>query len=407
MIADAQLEALLRESIPVALSALVRRYGRFDACEDAMQEASLAAETQWKMDGAPDNPEGWLISVATRRLIEFFRNEAARHRREQSAGMTNLAYGDVELQEDDSLTLLFLCCHPSLSLGSQIALTLRAVGGLTTAEIARAFVVPEATIGQRISRAKQRLRGAPFELPPDTERSERIAGVLHVLYLIFNEGYTASSGQRLHCILHTREAIRLTRLLHKALPNDGEVAGLLALMLLTEARRPARTDAVGVLIPLSTQDRSRWDRSAIAEGIDLITASLSRARVGPYQLQAAIAAIHAEAPSVEETDWQEILGLYDLLNAIAPGPMVTLNRIVASSMVLGPQKGLDLLSELEHEPALSTHHRFHAVRAHLLERIGERNRARLEFETAARLTLNIPEQRYLDEQALRLARERS
>jgi len=398
-----KLETLLRECAPVALGALVRRYGRFDACEDAMQEALLAAATQWNIDGVPANPQGWLISVASRRLIEMFRNEAARRRREEAVSSPDIMYDDTESSEDDSLTLLFLCCHPSLTLASQIALTLRAVGGLTTAEISRAFLIPEATIGQRISRAKQRLRGARFELPPDKERGERLAAVLHVLYLIFNEGSTASAGPTLHRVEHAREAIRLTRRLHEALPDDGEVAGLLALMLLTEARRPARTDAAGALVPLSDQDRSRWDQRLITEGLELVVRALSGTRIGPYQLQAAIAAIHTEAASVEETDWRQILALYNLLSAIAPGPMVTLNRIVAASMVSGPQKGLELLAEAEHEPGLSAHHRFHAVRAHLLERSGARDCARQEFEIAARLTLSRPEQHYLEAQALRLA----
>jgi predicted RNA polymerase sigma factor len=304
---------------------------------------------------------------------------------------------------DDSLTLLLLCCHPSLTTPSQVALTLRAVGGLSTAEIARAFLVPEATVGQRISRAKQRIKasGAEFRLPPPAERSERITAVLTVLYLIFNEGYTASSGTALLRVELTAEAIRLTRQLRAALPDDGEVAGLLALMLLTDARRPARTRPDGSLIPLAEQDRSRWDRDAITEGIGIITDTLANAPVGTYQLQAAIAAVHAEAVHAEDTDWPQILGLYDLLHALAPGPMVTLNRVVAVAMVHGADAGLRQLAAAE--AALAGHHRVEAVRAHLLEMAGDRDAAHTAYLAAARSTLSVPEQRYLESRAAQLA----
>ncbi|MGW6275845.1 RNA polymerase sigma factor [Kribbella sp. NPDC055071] len=389
------IEELLRAQAPRVLSALVRRYGDFDACEDAVQEALLAASQRWPGDGVPENPRGWLITVASRRRIEVLRSEAARQRREQS-----LAVGpDPEPASsiDDSLTLLMLCCHPSLTPQSQVALTLRAVGGLTTAEIARAFLVPEATIGQRVSRAKAKLRGARFALPPASEQPERLAAVLHVLYLIFNEGYTASSGASLHRVELSTEAIRLTRQLRELLPAEGEVAGLLALMLLTDARRPARTTADGALVPLPEQDRARWDAASIAEGTELIDSTLQSAPVGPYQLQAAIAAVHDAAPSAAETDWREILMLYELLESTAPGPMVTLNRIVAVAMVHGPAAGLALLDDVD--PALTDHHRLAAVRAHLLELSGAREAAREAYQLAARLTQSLPEQRYLQTRA--------
>jgi RNA polymerase sigma factor (sigma-70 family) len=402
-------ERLLRDLAPEVLGALIRHYGDFDTCEDAVQEALLAAAVQWPSEGVPANPKGWLITVASRRRIELWRNESARRRREQSAAMLEPPDAPPVPAADDTLTLLLLCCHPSLTAASQVALTLRAVGGLTTAEIARAFLVPEATVAQRISRAKQRIKagGAQFRLPPPEERSKRTTAVLHVLYLIFNEGYTASSGSALHRVELTSEAIRLTRQLRTLLPEDGEVAGLLALMLLTEARRPARTRPDGTLVPLAEQDHRQWDAVAIAEGVGLITTTLATAPIGPYQLQAAIAAVHDEASSPEETDWRQILGLYDLLHVMAPGPMVTLNRIVAVAMVHGPQAGLEQLSSAEADPALAGHHRVHAVRAHLHDMAGDRVAARTHYELAARRTLSIPEQRYLERQASRLAKEPS
>jgi RNA polymerase sigma factor (sigma-70 family) len=397
-------EGLLRDLAPQVLGALVRRYRDFDACEDAVQEALLAATTQWPAEGVPRNPRGWLITVGSRRMTEMWRSESARRRREEAAAMETSAPEDAS-EVDDTLTLLMLCCHPSLTPVSQVALTLRAVGGLTTAEIARAFLVPESTMGQRISRAKSTIKasGAEFRLPPEAERSERIAAVLHVLYLIFNEGYTASSGPALHRVELTAEAIRLARQLRDRLPDDGEVAGLLALMLLTDARRPARTHSDGALVPLAEQDRSLWDARAIAEGVALISDSLSRAPVGPYQLQAAIAAVHSEAARAEDTDWREILGLYDLLNRIAPGPMVTLNRSVAVAMVEGPQAGLRELVAAEADPALAGHHRVDAVRAHLLEMAGDLEAAHAQYLAAARRTRSVPEQRYLRTRAAQLA----
>jgi predicted RNA polymerase sigma factor len=394
-------EGLLRDLAPRVLSGLVRRYGGFDSCEDAVQEALVTAATQWPVQGMPANPEGWLFTVAARRRVELLRNESARRRREETvAAMAPPDPGPVS-GVDDTLTLLLLCCHPSLTRPSQVALTLRAVGGLTTAEIARAFLVPEATVAQRISRAKQRIRasGAEFRMPPEAELGERMAAVLQVLYLIFTEGSTASSGAALHRVELSAEAVRLARQVHQRRPEDGEVAGLLALMLLTDARRPARTRPDGTLVPLAEQDRSRWDAAAIAEGVELITATLATAPIGPYQLQAAIAAVHDEAASAADTDWRQILGLYDLLEAMAPGPMVTLNRIVAVAMVRGPRAGLALLEEAAADPALAGHHRVDAVRAHLLERAGDREAARGHYRLAARRTLSLPERRYLESRA--------
>ena len=412
MTPDRSIEDLLRGLAPQVLGTLVRRSGRFDACEDAVQEALLAAAVQWPVEGVPDNPRAWLVTVASRRLTDHVRSEVARRRREEaiataaaSAGL--LAAGpddDAAPHEDDTLTLLFLCCHPTLTPASQIALTLRAVGGLTTAQIARAFLVPEATMAQRISRAKQTIRssGARFSLPPPHERADRLAVVLHVLYLVFNEGYTATSGTDIHRVELTTEAIRLSRDLHRLLPDDGEVAGLLALMLLIDARRPARTDRAGRLIPLAEQDRSRWNRAAIAEGIALITETLRQAPIGPYQIQAAIAAVHDEAPTAEATDWRQICVLYEMLERLAPNPMVTLNRAVAVAMVDGPRAGLDLLAGLDSDARIAGHHRLLAVRAHLLEMAGETAAARTAYRAAARRTTSIPEQRYLDARALRL-----
>jgi RNA polymerase sigma factor (sigma-70 family) len=405
---ETRVEGLLRDLAPQVLGALVRRYRDFDSCEDAVQEAMLAAATQWPVEGVPDNPRGWLITVASRRWTEVWRSESARRRREEAAALaaTQPELAPEALAEvDDTLTLFLLCCHPSLTPVSQVALTLRAVGGLTTAEIARAFLVPESTMGQRISRAKQTIKasGAAFRLPPETERSERVAAVLHVLYLIFNEGYTASSGTALHRVELTAEAIRLARQLHDRLPDDGEVAGLLALMLLTDARRPARTRPDGALVPLAEQDRRLWDADAIGEGVALITEALATAPIGPYQLQAAIAAVHSEAARAEDTDWRQILALYDLLNRLAPGPMVTLNRSVAVAMVAGPQAGLRELATAEADPALAGHHRVDAVRAHLLEMAGDREAARAQYLLAARRTHSVPEQRYLRSRARQLS----
>jgi RNA polymerase sigma factor (sigma-70 family) len=401
-------EDLLRELAPQALGALVRRYGHFDTAEDAVQEALVAASVQWSEQGRPDNPAAWLTTVATRRLIDQLRGDEARRRREVTQVVANEPLVDtgagLASADDDTLSLLFLCCHPSLSAPSQLALTLRAVGGLTTAEIARAFLVPEATMAQRISRAKQSIKaaGARFRLPPDDERAERLRVVLQVLYLVFNEGYTSSAGDDLQRTDLTTEAIRLTRMLHALLADDGEVTGLLALMLLTDARRDERTRADGALVPLDEQDRSRWDHALIAEGVALLSGVLGRAPLGPYQLQAAIAAVHDEATSAADTDWNEILALYELLDRVAPNPMATLNRVVAVAEVHGPDAGLALLASLDADDRIAGHHRTYAVRAHLRERAGDLPAARADYLEAARRTTSRPEQRHLEARAARL-----
>ncbi|HEX4626829.1 MAG TPA: sigma-70 family RNA polymerase sigma factor [Solirubrobacteraceae bacterium] len=399
---EARHEDLLRALAPQVLGALVHRYGHFDACEDAVQEALLAAATQWPREGVPDHPRAWLVTVARRRLTDELRAGRARRRREDAVAAEPPPAPVADA--DDTLALLVLCCHPALSPASQIALTLRAVGGLTTGEIARAFLVPEATMGQRISRAKQTIKaaGGTFALPPERELADRLRVVLHVLYLIFNEGYSATAGPDLQRADLVREAIRLTRSVLALRPDDGEVAGLLALMLLTDARRAARTGADGALVPLAEQDRALWRREEIAEGAALVTDALARARVGPYQVQAAIAAVHAEAPRAEDTDWPQVLALYELLEGMAPNPVVTLNHAVALAMVRGPQAGLDLLATLDGDARLRDTHRVEAVRAHLLELAGERQAALAAYRSAARRTTSLPEKRHLEARAARL-----
>src|SRR5246500_2784674 len=363
------LEDLLRELTPQVLGTLIRRHGQFEDCEDAVQEAVAAAAVQWPAGGAPDNPRGWLATVASRRLIDQMRSDHARRERESAAATAEVVPEDVP-DTDDTLVLLFLCCHPTLTAASQTALTLRAVGGLTTAEIARAFLVPEATMAARISRAKQRIKaaGSSFSLPGGAEREERLRVVLHVLYLIFNEGYTASAGSELHRADLAHEAIRLARMVHAQLPEDGEVTGLLALMLLTHARREARTAAAGDLVPLDEQDRTKWDRALIDEGAELVKAALAGPALGPYLLQAAVAATHADAPAAEETNWPQVHALYLILERIAPNPMVTLNRAIALAETEGPQAGLALLATLDNDDRMARHHRLLSVRAHLLEK---------------------------------------
>jgi RNA polymerase sigma factor (sigma-70 family) len=404
--ASGDIGELLHELAPEVLGALVRRYGQFGACEDAVQEAMLEAVATWPDLGVPESPKGWLLTVAARRLVDQVRSEHARRRREQdhAAATAPLEQPQPGPDRDDSLTLFFLCCHPALSEPSQVALTLRAVGGLSTAQIAAAFLVPEATMAQRISRAKQAIKadGARFEMPGPAERPARLGIVLQVLYLIFNEGYTATTGADLTAPELSGEALRLTRLLHRLLPQDPEVSGLLALMLLTDARRAARTGPDGRLIPLDEQDRSEWDSARIAEGVALLSEVLPRGQPGPYQVQAAIAAVHDEAESVDTTDWPQILGLYELLEHLAPGPMVRLNRAVAVAMVDGPAAGLDLLQELDTDRALAEHHRLHAARAHLLERSGDFAGAVASYREAARRTTSLPERRYLTGRAARL-----
>ena len=410
------IEHLLRELAPQVLGAVVRRFGDFAAAEDATQEALLAGATQWPVDGLPENPRGWLIHVAARRMTDALRSDIARRDREALLMQQEWPFRDPLLPEtetpgdaDDTLTLLFMCCHPALTPSSAIALTLRAVGGLATAEIAHAFLVPEATMAQRISRAKQSIRasGIPFEMPGASERAQRLASVLHVLYLVFNEGYTTSAGTELHRTDLSNEAIRLTRAVRLLLPDDTEVAGLLALMLLTDARRVARTGPGGELIPLKEQDRSLWDRAAISEGVALVSAALSKGTVGAYQLQAAIAAVHDEAACAEDTDWPQILALYGLLMRMSDNPMVALNHAIATAMVDGPQAGLDRLDALDADGRIAGHRRLHAVRAHLLELAGDERAAIAEYLLAASKTDSLPERSYLTTQAARLRDERA
>jgi predicted RNA polymerase sigma factor len=392
-----------RREAPHVLGALVRRYGDFDACEDALSDAMLDATRQWASDGVPEQPRGWLIRVASRRLVDRLRSEMARDAREARVAEPDQAPPPPE--PDDALHLLYLCCHPALTTASQVALTLRAVGGLTTEQIAAAFLVPVATMAQRISRAKATLRsaGARFEEPPTEELPGRLGSVRHVLYLVFNEGYTASGGDRLVDVSLTREAVRLCRELTSRRPGDDEAAGLLALMLLTAARTPARTDAVGDLVRLADQDRALWDRAAIAEGVAILEEVLPRGRIGRFQLEAAIAAVHAEAESADDTDWMQIATLYAMLEQAAPSPAVTLSRAVAVAMVDGPLAGLALVDPLLDDATMKRHHRTHAVRGHLLEQAGRDAEAVEAYRTAARLTTSIPEQRYLNARAARRA----
>jgi len=375
-----------------------------------VQEAMIAAFTQWPQEGVPENPRGWLIQVACRRMMDHVRSEIARREREtavtsEAESLAPTLEIEADMDPDDTLILLFMCCHSALTPSSAIALTLRAVGGLTTAEIANAFLVPEATMAQRISRAKQTVKasGVPFRLPSPHERTERLPAVLRVLYLIFSEGYASSIGSHLQRLDLAREAIRLTRNTKTLLPDNVEVAGLLALMLLTDARRAARTGPAEELIPLDKQDRSLWDRAEISEGIELLTAALSKGSVGLYQLQAAIAAVHDEAERVEETDWPQIMALYELLKRVSPSPMVTLNHAIAAAMVHGPAKGLQLLQALDTDSRLAGHYRLDAVRAHLFEKIGDHEAAIKHYRIAATRTTSIPERNYLMTQAARLA----
>jgi RNA polymerase sigma factor (sigma-70 family) len=404
------IEHLLRELAPQVLGTLARRFRDFASAEDAVQEALLAAFTQWPQEGIPDNPRGWLIRVACRRMTDRVRSEIARRDREtvvmrEAESVAPSVDIEADMDPDDTLILLFMCCHPALTTSSAVALTLRAVGGLTTAEIANAFLVPEPTMAQRISRAKQSIQSSsvPFRLPSAQERPQRLPAVLHVLYLIFNEGYASSVGARLQRLDLAREAIRLTRNTSVLLPDNSEVAGLLALMLLTDARRAARTGPDEEIIPLDKQNRTLWDQAEIAEGIQLLTAALSKGSVGLYQLQAAIAAVHDEAARAEDTDWAQILALYELLKRVSPSPIVTLNHAVAAAMVHGPAEGLELLKTLDADPRMADHYRLNAVRGHLLEKMGDYEAAIQQYRAAAAGTTSIPERNYLMTQAARLA----
>jgi len=397
-----RVEDVLRELAPQVLGTLVRRFGDFAAAEDAVQEALLAAAVHWPREGIPENPRAWLLQSAARRLIDAQRSDRSRRNRENLAAAQE-ADAREPSDQDDTLIVLFMCCHPALTPASAIALTLRAVGGLTTAEIAKAFLVGEATMAQRIARAKQNIKasGAPFELPSRDEQAARLRSVLHVLYLIFNEGYASSTGRDLHRAELSQEAIRITRMLQRLLPDDGEVAGLLALMLLIDGRRPARTDAAGELVPLAEQDRTLWDRALVTEGLALLDDAIGRGAVGEYQLQAAIAALHDRAPRAEETDWRQILALYGLLEQLTGNPVVTLNKAVATAMADGPSAGLAVLDTVDER--LPGHYRVDAVRAHLLEMAGDTRAALAHYRAAAGATTNLVEQHYLTTQAARLA----
>jgi RNA polymerase sigma factor (sigma-70 family) len=406
---DIRSEHLLRDLAPQVLGAVIRRFRDFAAAEDAVQEALIAAAVQWPREGVPDNPRAWLIQVAFRRMTDHVRSEVARRQRETALAMEmdQLAPpvdAGSETEEDDTLILLFMCCHPALTSSSAIALTLRAVGGLTTAEIANAFLVPEATMAQRISRAKSSIKtsGVPFRLPTSEQRAQRLRAVLHVLYLIFSEGYSSSVGPHLQRLELSREAIRLTRSVYALLPEDAEVGGLLALMLLTDARSAARMGADDEMIPLPRQDRTLWDQTKISEGVALLTTALAQGSIGPYQLQAAVAAVHDEAARPEDTDWPQILALYELLQRMSDNPMVMLNRAIAAAMVHGASKGLELLRALDSDPRLAGHHRLDAVRAHLLEMAGDHQTAVKHYRIAAGRTTSVPERNYLLTQAARL-----
>ncbi|GAA1997274.1 RNA polymerase sigma factor [Catenulispora subtropica] len=416
MTSEPGLETLLREHAPRVLATLVRRYGQqhFSTCEDAVQEALLAAATHWPAGGVPDHPSAWLVTVAANRVTDGLRSDRARREREAAVAASTTpdvlmapAADEDPAPGDDTLKLLFLCCHTALTPASQVALTLRAVAGLTTAEIAHAFLVPEATMAQRISRAKRQVSrsGRMFRPPTAAERPERVRAVLHVVYLIFSEGHTATAGQRVYRAELIDAAIRLARQAHVLLPDDGEAAGLLALMLLTDARRPARTAPDGTAIPLAEQDRTLWNRDYVTEGVDLVRRTLGRFPVGPYQIQAAIAAVHAEASGAPDTDWPQVLALYELLDRLAPSPMATLNRIVATAMVDGAPEALRLLAVLEDDPRMSGHHRLDAVRAHLLEMAGDAAGAVAGYEGAALRAVNDLDRAYLAAQADRLREE--
>ncbi|MBX9243314.1 RNA polymerase sigma factor [Actinotalea ferrariae] len=402
-------EGLLRRCAPQALGAVARRHQDFAAAEDAVQESLLTAAQTWPRDGVPDNPVGWLVRVAVRRLADEHREVTARRRREEVAFARDQRPADDVESHDDTLLLMLLCAHPALTPGAAIPLTLRAVGGLTTREIAAAFLVPEATMAQRISRAKAALRDAdaPFAMPPTEDLPRRLRAVRHVLYLMFNEGYATSAGPELLRVDVTGEAIRLARLLHAALPDDAETTGLLALLLLTEARRPARTGPHGELVPLAEQDRRLWDRALVLEGVRLATSALGAGRAagghgaGEYTLQACIAAVHDQAPSSAATDWGQVLALYDRLHALTDNPVVALHRAVAVAMVHGPAHGLAALDGLGDR--LGRGHRLPAVRAHLLELDGRPRDAVEAYRQAAAAATNLREREYLTMKAARLA----
>ena len=399
---DTAVEDLLRDLAPQVVGVLARRSGDFTAAEDAVQEALVAAYTTWPRDGIPDHPRAWLVTAASRRLVDEQRSESARRRREQEWVAAEPAGARV-VQQDDTLTVLLMCCHPVLTPASAVALTLRAVGGLTTAEVAAAYAVPEATMATRISRAKRQVRdsGERFSLPPDDELGERVTRVLHVLYLLYNEGYVATSGAGLTRTDLSAEAIRLARTAHRLLPADREATALLALLLLLDARRPARLTASGEVVPLSEQDRSLWDHALVAEGTALLDSTLGTGPLGAYQVQAAIAAVHDRATRAQDTEWPQVLALYGLLEQVSPSPFVTLARAVALAEVEGPDAAAPLVDEVAER--LGDHHRVSAVRGHLAELGGDPVAARRHYLEAARRTANLAEQQHLTTRAARLA----
>ena len=387
-----------------AVAVLTRVFGSIDVAEDAVAEAFAVASARWPADGIPPSPAGWIITTARNRAVDVLRREAARDDKHAQAALLR---GEEERQEvgpvdDDRLRLVFTCCHPALNRPAQVALTLRLLGGLTTAEIARAFLVPEPTMAARITRAKAKIRDAhiPYRVPREADLPARLRSVCAVLYLVFSEGYAATSGDGLTRADLSREAIRLTRVLRELMPDEPEVAGLLALMLLTESRRPARTDDHGELVPLGEQDRDRWDGEQRTDGPELVRACLRRDQPGPYQVQAAIAAVHSDAPSVEDTDWRQIVALYDLLTAYDPSPVVRLHRAVAVAEVDGPAAALAEVDALD----LDGYYLLHAVRGDLLQRLGRAGEAADAYERARARTANRAERAHLERRAARLAR---
>ena len=400
----AEIDRVFREEHGRAIAVLVRAFGDIDVAEEAVQDAFTAAVQRWPSTGLPPSPAGWIITTARNRAIDRLRREASRADRYAQAA---LLYGPGEPEEegavnDDRLRLIFTCCHPSLAPGAQVALTLKLLGGLTTAEIARAFLVPEPTMAQRLVRAKGKIRdaGVPYRIPEETDLPDRLRAVLAVVYLIFTEGHTASSGDRLVREDLCTEAIRLGRLLAELVPEVPEVMGLLALMLLVESRRTTRTTPDGELVLLADQDRDRWDRALIAEGQDLVRRCLRLARPGPYQIQAAINAVHSDAPTAVATDWSQILQLYDQLLSLAPSPVVALNRAVALAEVEGPAVALTVVDGLD----LGGYHLFHAVRADLLRRLGRETEARSAYEAAIARTENEAERTFLERRRRALSR---